>query len=166
MSHKDPEKERAYNAKYNAEHREERRAWAATYRRKNKEKIAADIMKWHAECEPSWLDTPDIRGYKLFHNAKSRSKKSKLSFDLSVPWIIEMIIQKMQEAADTGFDFITCERNRLMSASIDRIIPSEGYTRNNIQIVPLWYNLGKRTRSENEMRKAVSAWCDNERSKV
>lgn len=44
------------------------------------------------------------------------------------------------------------------SASLDRIDSNKGYTYNNIQIVPRWYNLGKSNSSDEEFQLNITKY--------
>ena len=124
-----------------------RRAYAKAYRERHPEKVKAAVRKWH-------LDNPDMakawrlanrdkrnrnqrkyrlarREARLWSSAKERSRKAGVPFDIQ---IADIVIP--ERCPILGIPLVISERTFSdTSPSLDRIDPSLGYVRGNIQVI-------------------------------
>lgn len=100
---------------------------------------------------------------KRLRGAKERAVKKGIPFDLDSEWYIE---NYRKGCAVTGLPLnAKGERYELSTPSIDQIIPSKGYTKDNCRIVCYWYNTAKNQFSDEqvlEMCKLVIANSERE----
>ena len=120
------------------------------YRDKNKKYLSERSAKW---C----LERPGIH---LFYNAKRRAKKLGLPFNLTR---IDVVIPATCPVL--GIPIYSDRRGRRgfdpNSPSIDRLIPSKGYVRDNIRIISMRANAIKGDASLEEL-EAVAAYVRRE----
>ena len=131
--------------------REKRLEQKKEYYYKNRERILQKMRNKQAEkmedpeyrkqyCE-SWRQyTRNNYEARLLATIKSKCKKNNISFDLELS---DIVIPK--NCPKTGIPLVVhTERGKFYDTpSVDRVDPSKGYTKNNIQIVSLWYNIAK-----------------------
>lgn len=86
---------------------------------------------------------------KMLSHIRRRSP-TKVDYDL------EWLTKRIKEKLDAGV--VSLDRRSPNYASIDQRIGGLGYHRDNIQIVPLWYNLAKWQWSDAEISDAVTKW--------
>jgi hypothetical protein len=99
---------------------------------------------------------------KLIYSVKHRAKKQKLSYDLDVNFIIDLYKKQNGKCIKTNISFITnnCLRSEgkgPWAASVDRIDPNKGYTKDNVQLVCLMYNLCKCMWTDDEVKQFAKA---------
>jgi hypothetical protein len=87
--------------------------------------------------------------YKLINGARHRSA-TKIDYD------IEWLVVELKKAVDSGL--VSLDRQSPDYASLDQRIGGLGYHRDNIQIVPLWYNLAKWQWTDADITAAVTRW--------
>lgn len=91
--------------------------------------------------------------YNLLHSAKYRATKEGLEFDLDIQWMIEQpeyckFTGAKLSYKENGTDY--SNRNPF-AASVDKINPTKGYTKDNCQIVCWWFNCAKQRYSVEEV---------------
>lgn len=91
--------------------------------------------------------------YNLIHSAKYRAGKAGLEFDLDIQWAIN----QPNVCKYTGME-LTYTNNgknytdrKPQTASIDKIDPTKGYTKDNCQIISWWFNCAKQQFSTKEV---------------
>lgn len=113
------------------------------------------LMLCHS-CYPTYRTA-----YSLWHACWSRSKDKQIDFDLDMNEIHQTLVTGV--CAKTGHKFEIQAKGRNYkdrspyTPSIDKIDPSKGYTKDNIQIVCWWYNLAKSTFTDDEVLKLCKA---------
>ena len=109
-----------------------------------------------SSCYPTYRSA-----YSLWHACFSRAKEKNLEFDLDLNEIHKFI--STEKCQKTGFSFVIKDKGRNFkdrspfTPSVDKIDPSKGYTKDNIQIVCWWYNLAKATYSDKEVLELCKA---------
>ena len=86
----------------------------------------------------------------LFQGAKYRSKQKNIPFDIDIPFIEEKIRNGKCEV--TGIPFFISDEYQLngtphqspYSPSLDQIQPSKGYTKDNIRVTILMFNVARK----------------------
>jgi hypothetical protein len=97
--------------------------------------------------------------YNLLAAAKFRSTKKNLEYDLDINWAIK----QSKICPKTGFPLSYLDNGKDFSirspyaASIDKVDPSQGYTKSNCQIVCWWYNVSKQTFTDKQVEKLCRA---------
>jgi hypothetical protein len=77
---------------------------------------------------------PDIRAFLLVGTCKSRARKKRIPFALSRERVASALRSRVCEL--TGLPFNMDKRGRFWnSPSIDRIVPSDGYTDSNVRVI-------------------------------
>ncbi len=85
---------------------------------------------------------------KRLNAAKIRASKKGIPFDLDVDWYIE----NMEKGCSvTGVKLDRKGTKSVNTPSIDQIIPSKGYTKENCRIVSYWYNTAKNAFSDEQV---------------
>lgn len=99
---------------------------------------------------------------RLLAAIKSRCKKYNIPFNLTID---DIVIPEV--CPKTGIKLVVhTERGKYIDTpSIDRIIPSLGYTKGNIQIVCYWYNVAKFTWEEELFIKMCKKITENNATK-
>jgi hypothetical protein len=106
--------------------------------------------------------------YHLLHGAKFRSKTKNIPFDLDVHFIEEKI--KSGKCEVTGIPFFISDEYQHSgkphqspySPSLDQIHPSKGYTKNNIRVTILMFNVARKHWKDEDiltMAKALVVTC-------
>lgn len=85
---------------------------------------------------------------KMKRDAKHRSKKKGLPFNLTLDWIVEKLRRGVCERTGTPFVF---ESHNPRAPSLDQINPSKGYTMDNTQVVTWQYNFCKGQGTDEEL---------------
>lgn len=81
-----------------------------------------------------------------------QAKKQGIPFDLDEEWVL----RQPQMCAVTGQMFVINEQGTGPRApSFDQISPSAGYTKENTQLVCMWYNTAKGAWTEDEIRGLI-----------
>lgn len=73
-------------------------------------------------------------------------------FDLTY----DFVARELRHALAAGV--VTCESNRPDTASLDQIEPAGGYTQENVQVVPQWYNQAKHDFAAVDLHRAMENW--------
>ena len=108
------------------------------------------------KCYPTYRSA-----YSLYHASKLRSQEKGIEFDLTVELIHGLILKGM--CPRTGFKFEIENKGSDYSnrspytPSIDKINPSKGYTKDNIQVVCWWYNFAKQRYTDREVLELCKA---------
>lgn len=97
----------------------------------------------------------------LLASSQYRAKVLGIENDLSVEWIQERLCKPCPK---TGFTFVLLHKGNKgygnkhpHSPSCDKINPTLGYTKNNVQIVCWWYNCAKQRFSDEEVLSLCKA---------
>jgi hypothetical protein len=85
----------------------------------------------------------------LYDHAKERAKKRGLQFAITLDWIEKRLTDSVCKGE------VTCERNRPNTASLDRVVSTEGYTPTNTRVAALVRNLGKSDFTEEEYEMEI-----------
>jgi hypothetical protein len=126
--------------------KEEGRLWHLSWRNKNRTHYTAqknEYRRSHPEKH-------------LFIKAKSRAKRDGIKFSLQER---DIIIPKFCPVL--GIKLIPSDPNKQHSPSIDRLIPSKGYTKENIRIISFRANAIKQNATAAEIR-AVAEYLERE----
>jgi len=128
-----------------------------------------------AECRRVYnLESIHIRNRKDFdhvlmilsNSTKSRAKTKGLKYELDFDYLKQLFIKQKGRCFKTGISFkisigktINCRSP--WSLSLDRINPKIGYTKENVQLVCIMYNLCKGTWSDKDVKKLAKAIVKN-----
>lgn len=88
----------------------------------------------------------------LLSHAKTRAERKGLAFSLDVDWIDAAIKSGRCQITGLPFDLTLRGARNLFGPSLDRVVPEEGYTKENVKVVLFGYNSCKNTASEDEAR--------------
>lgn len=122
--------------------REKSRQWYA----KNKEKATAWKREWVSKNREKYIERrkkyrmiPKTRAIEMFHGAKFSAKEKNIPFDLDMEWIKQKIQAGICELTGIKFKLEPLENGRQnpYTASLDRIVPEEGYIKSNVRMI-LW----------------------------
>lgn len=115
---------------------------------KNREKVAA----YHKDYSNRWYkDNPERY---LLYSARARAKKFNFPFNLELSDIL--IPERCPILEIPLFRNVDANRPGPNSPSVDRIVPSLGYVKGNIQIISMRANIMKNDASLEELRKFAS----------
>lgn len=152
------EYQRNYQREYYQKHKDElkakARSWTLANPAKCKEIQRRSWLKNKNKCKQrtkEWLNT--IRGYlarKIYH-LKKRKKTRLLEMTIDVDFLVNLWDSQKGECAITSYPmrFPECS---LFSVSVDRIDPSKGYTKDNVQLVCQGINFAKNKYSNQEIK--------------
>jgi hypothetical protein len=96
----------------------------------------------------------------LRRSAKHRSRLKNLNFDLKLEWVLNKIEKGICEVTGLPFkipDGTGKSGPSCFSPSLDRIIPSEGYTMNNTRLVIHSYNAAKNDGTDEDVLSMARA---------
>ena len=84
----------------------------------------------------------EYRAKTLYNAAKSRAVQNDLKFDLTLEWILDKLKIGKCEKTNLKFQYNSYDSEKInpYTPSLDKIIPEEGYTKDNVQVVVLNYN--------------------------
>lgn len=93
----------------------------------------------------------------LLRNARVRAKQKNLAFDLTKEFLVKLWESQLGECMVSGVKMTTekGEGRKSTSASIDRIIPENGYVKSNVRLVCIRVNEMKSIGSDSELLD----WC-------
>lgn len=142
--------------RYRQETKEQRLITQRNWARNNREHKRQQHKRWYDKrYKAYWQElrqTVRGRAQILFKLAKNRSYKYKLPFNLTQEWVEEQLTAKTCQRTGLLFDLETKGRSPF-APSLDRVIPSLGYTIENTLIVVLCYNQAKGEWSHDEVIK-------------
>lgn len=98
----------------------------------------------------------------LWRGSKQRATKKDLPFDLTKEWVSERIRTGTCEVTGIPFSYSVTGGFRFYGATIDRIIPSLGYTQSNCQIVIWGYNSAKGNATHEDVMQLAKALIAND----
>jgi hypothetical protein len=137
------EKNKAYKAAMSPEERRERRRpWDESHK-------AREAKRYHAtRIWLPWLNS--------FRGSKQRAKRENIPFTITKEWAIARWTGKCEV---TGIEFVlsTSRNPYLFSPSLDRIVPSLGYTPDNSRFVLHAVNALKGAGTDTDMLKIATA---------
>jgi hypothetical protein len=98
----------------------------------------------------------------MLANSRSNAKRAGVSFDLDHGWLFERLSRGVCEI--TGIPLIlTFPGGRgnyhPFSPSLDREVPSRGYTKDNVRVVCWAYNAAKGTATDEDVMTLARALC-------
>jgi predicted nucleic acid-binding Zn ribbon protein len=106
-------------------------------------KYCSSHCKWEAnkntEASKNYIISLRGRALAMWHNSKSRDKIHSISVD----WIENKLKIGICEKTGIPFDFIYGKGRTAFAPSLDKIVPSLGYTQENTQVVVWIYNTAK-----------------------
>lgn len=97
----------------------------------------------------------------LVATARNRANKFNLPFDLDVDYVYDLL--KTDKCPKTGLPFEYKNKGKNfrerhpMTPSTDKIDPSKGYVKGNVQIVCWWYNLSKAMYTDEQVLELCKA---------
>lgn len=123
------------------------RAAVSRYRIKNPQKVREATARWRRK------NTAQL----LWAQAKKRAAVQKLSFDIDVSFV-QNLLDTVLSCPYVKVPFATPEPGFSKSpwkASLDRKVPRLGYTRDNTELVSVWWNTAKNEWTPAVMERAV-----------
>jgi hypothetical protein len=127
----------------------------------NREEIKRKQREYQARVETkdmeSWLK-------KCLKHAKSSDKKYKRGFNLSIDFLLDLYDKQGGKCALSGAH-MTHQRDDTLAASIDRISPAKGHTRDNVQIICSGLNRAKREYNNEHMEHFLKTITESFRKK-
>ena len=150
------EKKAAYSKKWHEDNREKEAARLKEWRRENPEKRAAQNKRAYSKLSPEALARysearkgvrlSDVRRQMLY-NAKQRAKKANLPFNITID---DLTIP--EKCPVLGIDIVIGSGQPVDgSPSLDKIIPSLGYVKGNVEVISWRANALKRDATVPEM---------------
>lgn len=110
---------------------------------------------------PGYEKWGDFRPYRrLFSEARLRSRKKKIAFDLDQEWLKARLAACRGRCEQTGVHLLLPGhggRTSPWSVTLDRIDSRKGYTKDNVQIVCWSYNVAKATFTDADVMKMARA---------
>ena len=100
-------------------------------------------------------NTPRIRASGLLSGAKKRAQKAGLEFSLDLDWVAERVGRGVCEASGLPFNLVTGRDP--FAPSLDRIDPTKGYIKDNVQVVVWCYNSAKGIGTHQDVMKLAKA---------
>lgn len=138
------ETERKFSRDYNREHKPERRAYRLQY--ESDPEVQENIRAHHR----IWWKNQNEK--KLFYGAKARAKKEGCAFnlepeDIRIPEVCPILGVKLARGEGSVAE---------TSPSLDRITPSLGYIKGNVQIISFKANTIKSNATPDELEKVAA----------
>ena len=90
---------------------------------------------------------PKYVAQQLWYGAFTRAKQKGLEIDITVEWITDKLIAGVCEATGSQLD----QLSKAFRPSLDRIVPDNGYTTTNTQVVCQMYNYAKNVFTDAEV---------------
>jgi hypothetical protein len=106
---------------------------------------------------------PDIRAYRLWNNARQRSKREGIEFTISLEQVKWRFAEGVCEVTGLPFSLELGSgqgRGHPFSPSLDRKDPSIGYTPENTQVVIWMYNAAKHVSTHAHVMQMAEALLD------
>lgn len=103
------------------------------------------------------------RAKSIYYGARTRARKKRLPFDLTINWIYDKIKQGYCEVTGLPFSHKIQKPPHRFAPSIDKVLPSLGYVKENCRMVVLMVNIIKRDYSDEEVADvgfALARWGD------
>lgn len=99
-------------------------------------------------------NTPNVRAYHIWNNARKRAKKNDIPFTITLDWLKE----RLDRCAVTGIELDTSigpgsGNGNPFAPSLDQITPRSGYTPENTQVVCWIYNCAKGSARHEEVAR-------------
>ncbi len=92
----------------------------------------------------------------LFHSARQRARKHGRAFSITKEWIEERLEAGVCEVTGVKFSYDKKEYNTAPFApSLDRVVGSKGYTKENTQVVCNFYNILKWEWNPTDLKKIL-----------
>lgn len=137
-----------YQANYRSTHREERRLYSRTHARAHRSDYYRAKNRWRKE------NPEECAKEQMLHSAKLRAKRKGITFDLKLE---DLVIPRMCPV----FPNLELRKNKGRqgdnSPSLDRIVPTKGYVKDNIWIISLKANRAKNNLTLEELKLLVVA---------
>lgn len=117
---------------------------ARKYRERHPDRVkeAREKLKdWDREYQRYYHKTLRGRAQRLRNCAKRRSNDKNLKFTINSDWVFAKLLNGKCEVTGIPFEFL--QDRGPWTPSIDRKIPSDGYTEDNCQVVVWIYNSAK-----------------------
>lgn len=109
------------------------------------ERVCRTCKSAHAKAR--YQNDPKYRASVLFEQRKKHAKKQGLPFTITIEQYLTGI--ESGYCARTGLPFdMSCDKDAPFAPSLDQIIPGNGYTPDNVQVVVMIYNLIKSNHSD------------------
>ncbi len=124
-------------------------SWCKTHHRELNNRWCREHKEHRKKYSDSYVRTP--RGWAV--HARKRATREERAGPDGVHVSVELLESLVTNALKTGM--VTLNTNKPDTASLDRIVSSKGYTPDNVQIVPRWYNMAKLHFTETELLEAV-----------
>lgn len=96
----------------------------------------------------------------MLHNAKARALKSGRAFEIDKQFIVEQLEKGVCEVSGLPFVY---QAHSLFAPSLDRKDNSQGYTKDNTQVVVFGYNTCKAAGTHEDVLKLAEALCTREK---
>lgn len=118
------------------------------------------LSKAHVEKQKRWYEKSRKTAYGycsiIYIRAKMNARRKKIEFNITFEDIFEKIEKGYCEVTNIPFEY-TGVRYNPFAPSIDKIDPTKGYTKDNIQVVCLIYNRAKGINHHRDVIKMVRA---------
>lgn len=146
-----------YNKKYYEKNKKKIKKHANEWRMDNPEKVKSYKKKWYyankEKCKirkNEWLKTTKGCLSKKLGHLKRQKRSRTLEFEITLEDLMTMWELQNGQCAISKYPMQTIF-NSLFAVSVDRIDPSRGYTKENIQLVCQGINFAKNQYSNQEM---------------
>jgi len=95
--------------------------------------------------------------------AQARARKKNIPFDLDFEWVFSRLSAGICEVSGISFVLPDNGNRHAFAPTIDQVIPSAGYTKDNCQLVVWTYNAAKGCSSHVEVLTLAEALCNQTR---
>lgn len=108
-----------------------------------------------------------FRSRELLRAIAKRSRSSGVPFDLDIDWLAARLSAGMCELTALKFDFsVRSRRYNPFTPSVDRIVPSRGYTKDNCRVVAMAVNVALSNWGVDVLMTIAEALVERRRNKV
>lgn len=132
-----------YQRQWRSKNKESYLKSSRAYRARNKERINEANKEWNSrhreaiqKTQRAWVDTPKGRAVRLVIAAKVRARKLKVPFNLTAEDVLFPLVLGECEATGILFER-TAKARSPFAPSLDRVDPTKGYVKGNVQVV-IW----------------------------
>ena len=108
------------------------------------------------ETGKRYRETTNGRATVLICDARTRARKTQLPFTITKEWVIGRIQSGVCAQTGDTFDYTLLpnvngrRQTNMFAPSLDQIVPGDGYTPENTQVVCWWWNAFKCNRTDEE----------------
>lgn len=138
-----------YSHAYYEKHKNQINKKTTAYSKSHRKERSVGLHKWRRK--------PENAATTLVSGARHRSKKFGVPFDLTIEWVKQKLA--LGKCEITGIEFDTARKKGPLIPTLDRTIPSQGYTKKNCKLVCWIYNRAKCADTHGDVVAFARAVC-------